>query len=320
MGHVAMPAPFQLTDSPQAALDQPDEMIRGIFDPPSGFAVAAIARHKMIVCVFAVMFALLGAGIGLSRQSSHTASATLQVGQVNPNSPGFYSYVESAAALATAFSRAISAEPVLAAVQQKLHLAPSKVAARLSAEPVPSSPAFRVIATGPTGSAAIQLANVAANALITYESQSNSANPEAASLLHEYRETSLDLQHAAANVSRIELLSRSRHTPASTLDRDETKRNTAVAEKSAVALRLKAISDAYAAAVTSQAPRSGLVSLLAGATSASSNRKSKIETLAFIGLLAGIVIGCVAAILRERRVIDRRPIVGMADMQRSEAT
>ena len=93
----------------------------------------------------------LGAGIGLLRQTTYTASATLQVGQVNPNSPGFLGYVQSASSLATAFSRSIAAAPVLATVKRKLALGPADATPRLSAEPIPLAPAFRVIATGSLG-------------------------------------------------------------------------------------------------------------------------------------------------------------------------
>jgi hypothetical protein len=155
----------------------------------------------------------------------------------------------------------------------------------------------------------VRLANVASGAVIAYEGASNSANPEAESLLHEYRDASLGLRHAVAHLSN---LSRGKRTPVGALDLAE-------AEKSAAIVKLKAIAAAYVGAVTSQAPRSGLVSLVAGATGAGSNRRSKVELLGFIGLLAGIVTGCVAAIVRERRRMTRRPVAGMeARLQRSE--
>jgi hypothetical protein len=225
---------------------------------------------------------------------------------VNPNSPGFYSYVQSAAALATAFSRAIDAEPVLAVVRRELKLGSTKAAARLSAEPLPQSPAFRVVATGTTASGAIRLANVTSNALISYESQTNSANPEAASLLHEYHEASLDLQHATAHVSDVE------HSTAGTGGAVSSNALAAAkANQATAAARLRAIDTAYTAAVTSQAPRSGLVSLVAGATSASSNRRSKVELLGLIGLLAGVVVGCAVTVLNDYRRLNRRLSMGI---------
>jgi Chain length determinant protein len=284
----------EIPDSSPPAFDQSEQLVRGVFEPPSSFVLSAISRNKWIVLVFAIALALVGFGIGRSSKKTYTASATLQVGQVNPNSPGFYGYVQSAASLATAFSRSISSEPVLDTVQHKLNLAPSKAISRLSAEPIPQAPAFRVIATGPTEYAAIQLANVASGAVIAYEGQSNSANPEAESLLSEYRAASVRLQHDSEALAHIfHRTQGGGSTPKSAVVRIE-------ADKNADAARYRAIGAAYNAAIASQAPRSGLVSLLAGATSASSNRRSRTELYGFLGLLIGIVAGCVVAVLRER--------------------
>jgi uncharacterized protein involved in exopolysaccharide biosynthesis len=275
--------------------DEPALSLQSAFDPPSAFAVAVIGRSKLLICGFAIAFALIGAGYQLSRPSTYTASATLQVGQVNPNSPGFFGYIQSSSALATAFSRSISAEPVLAEVQKKLKITPAKADRKLSAEPIPLSPVFRVIAEGPTESSAIQLANVTAGATIAYVSKTNNANPEAASLLREYNTASLNLERAAAKLAEFEASTRSQtrgshevvHTSAFAADR--AARDTAQA-------KLKAISAAYTAAVASQAPRSGLVSLVAGATSASNEHSAKVELFGFIGLLLGLVVGCVVAV------------------------
>ncbi len=281
----------KITGSTPAALDDADRLIEGVFEPPNSFAMAAIARHKWTVCMIAVVLALIGAGYGLARHRTYTTSATLQVGQVNPNSPGFYGYVQSAASLATAFSRAIDAEPVLNAVEHKLKLTTAQAAARLSSSPIPVSPAFRVIATGPSERAAVELANTASSAIIQYESQSNSTNPEAVLLLHEYQEAAVALRHAVANSARLV------HRKRISID--------ALAEaegvQNAAGVKLRAIGVAYTNAITSQGPSSGLVSLIAGATTASSDRSSKIELLGFIGLLVGIVVGCAVAMVWERR-------------------
>jgi capsular polysaccharide biosynthesis protein len=286
-----MLAPPTPTDPSPPTADETHEVIQGIFEPPTSDAWAAIMHSKLVVCLVAGIVALMGAAYGLSRQKTYTAAATLQVGQVNPNSPGFNGYVQSAAALATAFSRAITAEPVLATVRLKLGLTPATASARLSAAPIPASPAFRVVATGPTEAAAVALANITANAVIAYEGQSNSANPEAASLLNEYREASLQLQAITANLAHLKPSKGSSSAAGTRVE----------SEKSAAEVRTRAISNAYVAVVTSQAPRTGLVSLVAGASSASNDRDSKVEVLGLIGLLAGVVIGCVLATLREHR-------------------
>lgn len=286
--------PSQQTIAPSSRPmnDSPPEFVLGVLEPPNSFVFSAISRNKAIVFLCALVLAAAGLGVGLKRHPTYTASATIQVGQVNPNSPGFFGYVQSATSLATAFSRAISAEPVLTTVEKTLHLSPEGANARLSAEPLPQTPAFRVIATGQSVSAAIKLANVAANAVIAYESESNSANPESASLLVDYRRAAILLQQAK---DRLLLVSNKGKAPPSTAIAH------AQANVNAATVRLNAIGVAYTAAVGSTAPRSGLVSLLAGATSASSDRSSKAELFGFLGLLAGLVAGSAIAALRERR-------------------
>jgi hypothetical protein len=283
-----------------------------LFEPPSSFVLIAIAHNKLVVCVSALALCLAGLGYGLSRSETFTSSATLQVGQVNPNSPGFYSYVASASALAGAFSRAITAEPVLAALRRKLGVSPVQAVSRLSAEPIPQSPVFRVIATGPSASSSIGLANAAASAVVAYESEANNANPQAATLLHEYDAASLALERAKARQAEHEAAARARGRRAVS-QRDFASDRAA---KDTAQARLKALASAYTAAVTSQAPRTGLVSLLAGAPSASGDRKAKAELFGFVGLLAGILVGCVVAVVRERRRGGQR--LGGSDVERQE--
>jgi uncharacterized protein involved in exopolysaccharide biosynthesis len=291
-----------VTPSPASAppaFNDAERLIQGVFEPPEGPMLTALARNKRLVAACAVLLAILGIAYGSSRQATYTTSATLQIGEVNPNSPGFFGYVQSAASLATAFSRAVYAEPVLAQVQRQLALPPATAAARLSAAPIPTSPAFRVIATGPTQRAAVQLANVASQAVIAYEAQSNSTNPQAESLLSEYRAASLALRQAVAKVSEE---SKRSHRLSSTLADAE-------AARTAASAKLRAIGVAYTDAITSRGPSSGLVSLVAGALGASNDRHAKIEKFGFLGLLAGLAVGCALAISLEQRR-HRRLAVG----------
>jgi capsular polysaccharide biosynthesis protein len=281
---------LQSTQIPDAILDRTaDQQMRSVLEPPRGFAVSAIARNKLIVVLAALACAAAGIAVGENRTPIYTASTTLQVGQVNPNSPGFFGYVQSSSSVATAFSRAISAEPVLATIQHELKLKPSTALSRLSAEPIPQSPVFRVFAEGPTESAAVQLANTASRSVIAYESQSNNSNPESASVLSEYRAASVRLREATEAVAHLAHKHASRHALAQ-----------AVAVKSAAAAELRALDVAYTATVTNRAPTHGLISLLAGASNASSDHSSKLKQYAIIGLLAGIVVGALLAMLRER--------------------
>jgi uncharacterized protein involved in exopolysaccharide biosynthesis len=259
----------------------------GIFERPNGPVVTALLRHKLLIAVCGIVLAGLGLAYGAMRAPTYESSSSLQVGQVNPNSPGFMSYTQSASSLAEVFSRAIYAEPVLKQVEAKLGVPAGVAASRLSAEPIPLSPVFRVIATGPSATAAKNLANAASEAVITYVGRSNSANPQSTALLQEAHSAAVGLRQMEAKVNRL---------PEGAKDRFE-----AEAERNIARLKLEAISKSYVETVATQAPRAGLVSLVAGATVASSDRQSKAQLYGLVGLFAGVLLGCCLAALVERR-------------------
>ena len=249
-----------------------------------------------MVLSLALLFAAIGIGLGLSRKTTYTASSALQIGKENPNSPGFYGYVESATALAAVYSRALTAEEVLATIHKKLGLTPSEAVQRLSAEPIPSSPVFRIVATGPTQGSAIALANAAAAALVSYESHNNYSS-DAAELYASYRVASLELARDRAHLTKLS----NRHA----LRLENPTLVAAQATVYAAQARSTALQLAYQQAVTAQ-PSGSLVSLLTSAINATNDKKSKVELTGLIGLIGGLVIGCALAALREQR---REPIL-----------
>jgi uncharacterized protein involved in exopolysaccharide biosynthesis len=282
------------TDLQPAAFDNDAPVFQGVFEPPESPVWSAIRRNKGLVAVFAIVCAIAGVAVGLTKPVTYEASTTLEVGRVSPNSPSFYGFTQSASSLATAFSRSIAAAPVLAQVQKQTGVASSAASGRLSAEPIPLSPAFRVIATGASANGAMELANSASNAVIAYEGRRNSTNPESAAILQKYEAAALASKRAEASLQKLE------GEPASP-------KHLLVAEagKAAATVKLDALSNAYVAAVASQVQGHGLISLVAGATTATGDQKAKAELYGFVGLLAGIAAGCAAAVFRQRRRLAR---------------
>lgn len=305
-------------DSVQVPADSPpqntSELGMSIFEPPRSPVLAAISRNKRTVLIVTLVFAILGVAAGVVRKPTYSATTTLQVGTVNINAPGFDGFVQGAASLTTVFSRAIFASSVLEELRTKLKISPSEAAERLSAEPIPLSPSFDIVATGRTAKGAITLANTVSRGVIAYEQKAASAtSPQAAALLREYDGAAQALQKAHALVqyySEKESLERSSAAKANhALSNMPSKASIqARAAEDEARTRAEAIGASYksvTATAGGASPASGLVSIVTEATTTTNNRKSKVELYGLLGLFAGVIIGCALAVLRERRRTER---------------
>ncbi len=275
-------------------------------EPSPSLIVAALGRYKWLVLGLTVVLTICGLAIGYKRKPIYTANATVQVGQVNPNSPGFYGFVQSATELATTFSRAITANGVLSIIQHKTGLTPAQSSARLSATPIPDGAAFSVIATGSTSQSAVSLANTAAAAMVTYEAAANSSasttSSNTAAIFNEYRGQSTQLAHDKAIVQKLQSNSSSN---GSSPDPTNPALVQAQANAGLAQGRANALAAAYTQALENQQPPGTMLSPLASALTASSDRKHKLELFAFVGLAAGLLIGSAIAVMLEQRRVRR---------------
>lgn len=269
-------------------------------EPSPSLIVAALSRFKWLVVGLAALLCIVGLAVGVKRKAVYSATSTVQVGQVNPNSPGFYGFVQSATELATTFSRAITANGVLSIIHQRTGLTPAQSAARLAATPIPDGAAFSVIATGPTAQSAVNLANTAAAAMVSYEAAHNSTatggSTNSTTLFNEYRAENTQLAHDKAIVQKLQNKANGA-TPNPT--------NAALVKAEAdVGLdqgRSNALAAAYTQSLENQQPPGTMLSPLASALTATSDRKHKLELYGFVGLAAGLLIGAAIAVLLEQR-------------------
>jgi uncharacterized protein involved in exopolysaccharide biosynthesis len=277
-------------------------------EPAPSLLVAALGRYKWLVLGLAILLAAAGVAIGVARKPVYTATSTVQVGQVNPNSPGFYGFAQSATALATTYSRAVTADGVLSIIHQKTGLTPEQAASRLTATPIPDGAAFNVIATGPSERSAVNLANAASVAMVSYEAtHQSSGNPtgnNAAALYNQYRAQSRQLTHDKAVVQKLQaqtvnpITGKSNPTDPALLK--------AQSDADVAQGRANALAAAYTQALQNQQPPGTLLSRLASALSASSDRKHKLELFGFAGLAIGLLIGGAIAVLLELRKVRGR--------------
>jgi hypothetical protein len=260
----------------------------------------ALRRHWFVAIV--PLLAILGAAValGLTRRPVYTAKVSLSVGKLAvTNVAAIPGLVDASRALASNYSRAIYGTAVSKDAARRLRTTPAEVVAHVSATPVPDSNLFRVTGTASTAANAVAYANVTSSSLVAY--------------LRRLSATAAGDNGVFVRFQRVALTYSRRREEEQTLKRrlgprpgpsDQARISHAEALTQTALLRREGLRLAYQ--TTQQAGTTTIpVQILAPATSATSDRNSKLQLFVFIGLLAGLASGTALAILRGNRVARR---------------
>ena len=265
----------------------------------------ALRREWGIVVLMVLILAGVGAAVGLAvRKPSYTGEARLTVGQLNVSTQGVPGFVAAATGLAAAYARAIDAPGVVVPVAKQLHMSPGTVAGDLTASPITDTPLFRVIATTGNARSAVALANAGARALIKYVDRLNLNTSQRSPALAEFRKAAQQVQSLQLQVQTLKSDYQRTHNPAV-----RQQLLNISAEAQAALVRRNALATLYGAA-SSGVSAQNLLSLLAPASRATSDKNSVAEKLIFVGALAGLLLGAALATananaaLRRARVAD----------------
>jgi capsular polysaccharide biosynthesis protein len=238
---------------------------------------------------------------GLAREPVYTAEARMSAGRIDLTQPGALTgFASATAALATLYSRSIDAADVITSVSRAARLSPLDVEDRLDSTPIADSSLFILTATGSNGRQAVYLVNAASRALQRHVQRLDTSNTSAAQvLLGRYRDQQRKAASASQAVDAVERSIERRNTPANRAALANAK-----AEFAAARLQAEAAATAYAATAS---PTNSVqsVDIVAPATSASSDRWTKLEIYVFAGLVAGFFLGAALATLAEDRRIRR---------------
>jgi capsular polysaccharide biosynthesis protein len=261
--------------------------------PPAVSMVRAMIWNWRIVAVSVVVFVAAAAAAALLRTPEYTATSRLAVGRIDINSPGALSgFALATQALATGYSRTVTALAVARPVSAKTGISVKDVQSHVNATPIPESPVFRIEASAPNAAQAIALANLSGRSLIRYTAALNQDNPDSQRLYAAYRQA-IDQSNTAERQLR---------------DAAEAQPTTATAEEiasarvaaKAASLRAEALGKAYTASVQGQASTQ-LIQVISPATEAASDRRSTFVIYVFIGFVIGLLVGAGATALREYR-------------------
>jgi capsular polysaccharide biosynthesis protein len=255
-----------------------------------------------IVLVCVVIFTSIGGAVALVRSPSYTATAKLSVGRIDITSPGALSgYAVATQALATGYSRTVTALPVVKPVSEQTGMSVNELQESLIGTPVAESPIFKLEAEASSEDKAIEVVNAASHSLVRYTARLNQSNPDSARLYRQYRTATV-----LRKIAKQELHSAQEAVSSTPSASEAATIARAQSNFDAANLKVDAVGRAYTASVQSQAATQ-LVQILSPATRASSDRASELTILLFIGLVAGLLVGGAIAVVRERRLSESEP-------------
>ena len=270
-------------------------------------------RYWLLVLLPILVFVPVAAVVAGKRTPTYTAEARLMVGRLNISTPGaVQGFAQAAQDLAATYPLVIDADGLVNPVARKLRTTPGEVRSRLSASQVPGSAIVRVIATGSSASDAINLANVASGALVSYLTKVNRNNPDAARLLTQVRATELTYQRATAA-----LAAAGANAPSNASAPLSTSEQKLAAAVDVAKLKLGGLEAEYQDTLQTEAT-SSLLQPLVSAHSAISDRKSKLQITVFIALVCGLLVGLGLAMLRANWVA--RSVITAPPWHPDEAT
>lgn len=282
-----------MTDNPHPATTPQRQ---GTIGGPSVSLIHSARRHWGLVVAPILLFVVAAGFIGLKRDAVYTATTRMNVGRLDSSSPGAVAGFSTATqALASAYSRAVHAEQVVASVAHQLGLSARSVNRRVYATPLPLSPVFEIKGRGRNPQAAIALANATASTLISYLTSLNRSNPDSPRLFRNFTTAALDVQRRARVTARLDRAAINSPTPGNRAAADQ-----AHASLEAAVLYRETERALYQSSQQGQSSTS-LVQVLARATTASSDRSSRLELLLFLAVAAGLLLGLALATLQASR-------------------
>jgi len=276
-----------LMDEIPAAERWPDRLPRDFGGPRT--VGEAIGRHWWLPLLLAVVLGVAGGALGYLRSPEYTTSAVLNAGRIDVQAQSISGYTQASAYLAMTYSRVVNSGVVLRPVARRTGRSIDSVADSLSATPIPNSSVFRVEAKADNPREAVRIANAAAARIVAF-ARTQTRGGRAAKLRRRYGELSAKASRLASRAGAAKSQPGVSDDELANMRRDE-----AVAR-----LRAQGVQQQYIAQVANLKGTAEVL-VLSPARATSSDRTQKTEIGAFIGLVAGLLIGGLLAVLRALR-------------------
>jgi capsular polysaccharide biosynthesis protein len=269
----------------------------------------AVRSHSRLVAIVIILFFAVGLAAGVRRHAKYSATANLAVLHLNfgGSSGSLSAFSTAAPILADTYARAITADGVVDPLASQFHTSASKIRDDLSASSVPANPTLMVTAKTTSKKTAIALANAAMAQLVTYLGGVNGSDPGGASLYTELKQAEASL---AARQNKLQAVTASiNHAmqashAVSMSGTQQAQLAAAQSSKNLAADKVASLNAAYTQARLNSA-NTQYLQPLQSATSAKSDRASRLVLYAFVGLVVGIALATGIAVLLQGRALKK---------------
>ena len=239
--------------------------------------------------------------VGLTRTPTYRAETQINVGRTDVRVQALPGYVAGAATLANAYSRVVMSDEIVDRVASDLGVPKGQVKEDLSAAPIPENPIFRIVGWGDDPDAAVRLTRTAAEELERHVARTDAATRSIDANLRQFREQSREAADLRRRIDRLQ--------------EGTTAAGATVAEPSAAELsrlrvayetaklRADALGQMFRDRQVELASTAGIETISRPAL-AGDDRRSVLQRLVAVGVLAGVVVGSALAIVlgaRRRR-------------------
>lgn len=253
----------------------------------------AVRRYWLLAIFPVIVLVPILGFVAYREKPTYTAEARMIVGQLNISTPGaIQGYVQAAQDLAATYPLVIDADRVIKPTAAALHVSPSYVRAHLSATQVPTSSIVRIDATGSSATQAVEMANTASKALVTYLAKVNSNRRTLDALFAQVSQAELNFHRAHSKIPKLQK------------DRLTVAGQRAIAAAGTAQVKLNAAVQSYNQSLQAQSLNS-LLQPVSYAAQATSNRTSTLEIALLGAAVVGAILGIGLATLRANMVLRR---------------
>lgn len=265
---------------------------------PSALGPLRPVADRWLLVLFVVLLFVGGAVYaGLNRSLTYRAETEINVGRTDVRVQALPGYVAGAATLANAYSRVVMSDEIVDRVAPELGVPKGEVSANLSAAPVPENPILRIIGKGATPDEAVRLTTVAANQLERYVARTDAATKSADTMLAEFRKQSRRAADLRRQLRRLETRDAQAAAVGSTVEAPsaDEENELRVAYETAQ-LRADTLSQMFTDRQVELASTAG-IQVISRPALAGDDRRSVLQRLIAVGLVAGVVVGSALAML-----------------------